>query len=67
MRKPAASLEAQRFLGNLEELGRKVYVPQLSFGFIYLGLGDNDKFLDSFEKANSLAPWGIWLPFSPQG
>ena len=43
--------EAQRFLGNLEELGRKVYVPQLSFGFIYLGLGDNDKFLDSFEKA----------------
>jgi eukaryotic-like serine/threonine-protein kinase len=43
--------DAQKLLGDLEELAQRAYVPTGSFGLIYLGLGEDDKFFDLCEKA----------------
>jgi serine/threonine-protein kinase len=43
--------EAQRLLGELQELAEKAYVPGSYFALIYSGLGEIDKALDWFEKA----------------
>jgi serine/threonine-protein kinase len=43
--------EALNMLGRLDELSKERYVSPLNFGIIYMGLGDEDKAVEYFEKA----------------
>jgi Tfp pilus assembly protein PilF len=43
--------DAQNLLKELQELAQKKYVPAIDFAFIYLGLGEMERFFDWIEKA----------------
>ena len=43
--------EAEKVLGQLQALSKEKYVPALFTGLVYLGLGEKEKALESFEKS----------------
>jgi serine/threonine protein kinase/Flp pilus assembly protein TadD len=43
--------EAQKLIEELRELAQKIYVPPMSFAWIFLGLGETDEAFDWLDKA----------------
>jgi len=58
--------KAEELLHELEEVSKKRYVPLSSFGWLYLGLGNLDRFFELYEKAyeerDPTLPWFEVMP-----
>jgi len=58
--------KTEELLHELEEVSKKRYVPLSSFGWLYLGLGNLDRFFELYEKAyeerDPTLPWFKVMP-----
>ena len=52
--------EAREVLQRLEELSRQRYVPPTHMAYVYTGLGDQDKAIDSLEQAYEERAGGVY-------
>ena len=52
--------EAREVLQQLEELSRQRYVPPTHMAYVYTGLGDQDKAIDSLEQAYEERAGGVY-------
>jgi TolB-like protein/Tfp pilus assembly protein PilF len=58
---------ARQVLGGLLQRSRNEFVPPLHIGYAYLGLGEDDEALRSFEQAvEEGGGWNVWLPRYPE-